>query len=411
MLAITFSILSLLIGIALLLLGTGLQGTLLGLRAVEEQFSVSVIGYVMSFYFAGFAIGTYLCPSLIRRVGHIRAFTAMAAVASSIAMAYILFVDPYVWSLFRILTGICAVGLFMIVESWINTLAPNNLRGQFFSAYMVVTFLALACSQYLLLIGSVTDYILFAIMAMLISSSLLPIALTKIEQPRIVETPKLHLVSVYRQSPLGVIGTFTSGFVLGAFLTMTPVYSSQIGVDKNSIAWLMSTTIFGGAMLQWPIGKLSDHVDRRIVLGLATFSAAILALIIFFNGNHANFGFYAIYFLYGGLAFSIYSLSVAHINDRLHADQALDASKNLLQLYGIGAVAGPLLAGICMQYFGAGSLPLLYMSILLLCAGFTVWRYHSGEAVADDEREDFVSLSRTSPVVMEMDPRVVNEAE
>jgi MFS family permease len=405
MIGITLSIFSLLLATTLLLLGIGLQGTLLGLRAVHEAFSVTVIGYVMSSYFIGMALGTYLCPLVIRRVGHIRAYAAMAAIASSAAISFVLVIDPYAWALLRIITGVCMVGLYMVVESWLNVQAPNNLRGQFFGIYMTATFVALALSQYLLLAEDIAGFTLFAVTSILISTALVPITLTRVQQPHIVKTPRLHLVHVYRDSPLGVFGTLTAGIVMGGFWGMMPVYGSQTGMNTNSIVWLMSITIFGGAILQWPIGKISDLIDRRIVLGFSTLAAAVLAYASSTYGETSPPQFYMIYFLYGGFAFSIYSLSVAHINDRLRPEQALDASQNLLQIYGIGAVAGPALAGVIMKHLGAGSLPLFFTAVLLIAGIFTIYRVLAHPAPAVEYHEKFITMQRTSPVAMEMDPR------
>jgi MFS family permease len=406
MFGIAISIFSLLLSTALLLLGIGLQGTLLGLRAVAEQFPVSVIGYVMSSYFVGFAIGTYLCPPIIRRVGHIRAYTAMAAIASSVAIAHVLIIDPLAWALFRVVTGICMVALYMIIESWLNSLAPNNLRGQFFSAYMVITFVAMALSQYLLLLSDIAGYTLFAINTIVLSVALVPISLTRVQQPTLVETPRLHLITISRESPMGVAGTLTAGVVMGGFWGMMSVYSSKIGLDTAGVAKLMSATILGGAILQWPIGKLSDHIDRRIVLGAVAFAAAIIS-----GGGYAVPGFsqtllYPFYFLYGGFAFSIYSLSVAHVNDRLPPEQALEASRGLLQLYGIGAVIGPGFAGLIMRWYGHETLPLLFAGTLGLLSLFTLYRINASEAPSLESHEEFIPVQRTSPVALELDPRM-----
>jgi MFS family permease len=333
----------------------------------------------------------------------------MAAVASSAAIGFVLMIDPYVWALLRIITGICTVGLYMVVESWLNVLAPNNLRGQFFGTYMTVTFVALALSQYLLLAEDIAGFTLFAVTSILISTALVPITLTRVQQPQIVKTPRLHLIHVYRDSPLGVFGTLTAGIVMGGFWGMMPVYGSQAGLDTHSVVWLMSITIFGGAILQWPIGKISDLIDRRIVLGLAALFAAALAYASSVYGENATPLFYAINFLYGGFAFSLYSLSVAHINDRLSQEQSLDASQNLLQIYGIGAVAGPVLAGITMKQLGLNSLPLFFTAVLLMAGLFTLYRIFTQPAPAVEYHENFIAMQRTSPVAMEMDPR--NDSE
>ncbi|MET0105463.1 MAG: MFS transporter [Sedimenticola sp.] len=401
-----------LLGTALLLLGIGLQGTLLSLRALQENFSVDMIGYIMSSYFIGFAIGTYLCPPLIRTVGHIRAYAAFAAATSSAAIAHVLAIDPYAWILLRIITGICMVGLYMVIESWLNALSPNHLRGQFFSAYMIITFIALALSQYLLLAGEISGFKLFAIIAILISSALIPIAMTRVQQPQLIETPILQLATIYHACPVGVVGTTVTGIVMGAFWGMMPIYGSLIGLDTTGIAILLSATIIGGAVLQWPIGKTSDHVDRRVVLAVTAFSAAGLSLLSLSVENSNPEALYVIFFLFGGFAFSLYSLSVAHVNDRLQPEQTLDASKSLLQLYGIGAVTGPFLSGLFMEFYGYRPLTWLFTVSLLTLGLFTVYRIFTYHVPPEETREPFLVMHRTTPVALEMDPRIeLNEDE
>jgi MFS family permease len=409
MLVIATSIFSLLLSTALLLLGVGLQGSLLGLRAVQENFSVDTIGYVMSAYFVGFAVGTYLCPPIIRRVGHIRAYAAMAAIAASAAISHALWVDPVAWAILRIVTGASIVGLYMVIESWLNTLASNQSRGQFFSTYMIITFLAMALAQFLLLAGDIGEFDLFALTSILVAMALVPIALTRVTQPTLIEAPELHLVMLYRDSPLGVIGTLASGLIMGAFWGMMPVYSRQIGLETGEVAQLMSATILGGALLQWPIGKISDHMDRRIVLGVAALTGALLAWFSIHATEMPANQIYLIHFFYGGFAFSVYSLSVAHVNDRLEPEHSLEASRNLLQTYGIGAVIGPLLAGTMMERLSPTAFPLFLAATLAILALFTLYRVFVKEPAPAETHEAFISVMRTTPVALEMDPRVEPE--
>lgn len=409
MLRSSFLVFSLLLGTAFLLLGLGLQGTLLSLRANLEQFPLAVTGLVMSAYFLGFVLGAYLCPPLIRRVGHIRAFSIMAAIASAAAIAYSIWITPFTWALLRLISGICMMGLYMVIESWLNSIAPNEQRGQIFSIYMATTLLAMAVGQYLLLLGEVADFELFGISAILMSLALVPIAMTRLTQPELTEGARLKIRSLYGISPLGVVGTLATGLVLGAFWGMTPIFGASIGLDEKGVALLMSATIMGGVLLQWPIGLISDHMDRRKVLGMAALLAALLSMAAFMMGQRVSLTLHIIAFLFGGFGFSLYALNVAHVNDRLSQGQVLEASRGLLQLYGIGAMLGPALAGQAMSWFGPGALQLFVAGVLGILVLFTLYRMLRREAPPVTEQSGFVPLSRTSPVVLEMAPMVEEE--
>ncbi|HKJ10513.1 MAG TPA: MFS transporter, partial [Gammaproteobacteria bacterium] len=273
------SIFSLLLGVAVMLLGIGLLSTLLGVRAGVELFPQTVTGVIMSCYFVGYVIGTFLCPTIIRRVGHVRAFSAMAALASVTAIAHALAVNPWAWGALRIMTGMCVVGLYMVIESWLNVLTTSSMRGRVFSTYIAVSLLAMAGGQYLLLVGGVRTFVPFAIASMLLSLALVPIALTRVLQPTPVETPAVSLLRLHRVSPLGSTAALVAGLTGGAFWGMGAVFAQRVGLDGVGIAAFMSVTIVGGALLQWPVGHYSDNRDRRTVLMVVCFLAALAALV------------------------------------------------------------------------------------------------------------------------------------
>ncbi|MGH8662962.1 MAG: hypothetical protein ACREUX_01730, partial [Burkholderiales bacterium] len=225
--ALIYPLLSLLFGIGLLLVGIGLLFPVLGLRAAVAEFPVWVTGLVMSAYFAGFVLGTYLCPALIRRVGYIRAFAAMASIASTMPLLHALFVDPWAWGALRLLTGMCIVGLYMVIESWLNSLAPNNQRGKIFAAYMATTHIAMAFGQALILVGDRFGFVPFALASVLLSLALVPVTLTRVLEPKPVAAPRLGLRNLYETSPLGVVGATVSGLVNGAFFGMGAVFADR----------------------------------------------------------------------------------------------------------------------------------------------------------------------------------------
>lgn len=411
MLRIIISTLSLLLASAILLFGVGLQGTLIALRAGVEGFQVDTTGLIMAAYFIGYVIGTYVCPWLIRQFGHIRSYAILATIASAAAVAFPLFTIPAVWFVLRMITGLCIVGLFIVIESWLNEIAPSESRGRFFAVYMLITLLAMALGQFLLLAGDIHKFDLFAVTTILISLALVPVAMTRVRQPEPVESPPLQFTALYRNSPLGVIGTLVAGMVNGAFWGMGPVFANGIGLNELHIALFISLTVLGGAVLQWPVGMLSDRLDRRSVLTIATFIGAGVALLIYhLLGRYPN-SVIALGggFLFGAFAFSLYALSVAHVNDRLEAGQTLDAARGLLQLYGIGAAIGPVLAGYTMSLYGPASLPLYFAFWMLLFGLFALYRMRAVEAPAPEEQSSYMPMHQTSPVVLEMDPRVTLE--
>jgi len=411
MLSIAGRIYPLLLGIGLLLVGIGLQGTLLALRANHEHFSVTMTGFMMSAYFMGFIVGTYLCPKLIRGVGHIRAFAAFAAVTAAAAIAHGIIIDPWAWTLLRIITGTCMVGLYMVIESWLNAMASNEQRGRFFAVYTIITLLAMALGQYLILVDDIGGYRLFSLTALLVALAVVPVALTRILQPATVSTHSIGLRHLYRESPLGVSGALISGINNGAFWGLGALFAQRIGMDETGIALYMSLTIIGGVLLQWPIGQLSDRFDRRHVLAVVSLTTAAIAVAAYTVVEQSHAVLIAISIGYGGCAFALYGLSVAHVNDHLDAEHVLEASRSLLLIYGAGAVLGPTIASYVMQQAGPGSLMLFFASTLLLLGLLALYRLRVGRTIPTEEQMDYAPMVRTSPVALELDPRLDSEEE
>ena len=374
MLKVILSLFSLLLGIGSLLVGLGALSTLLGVRAGIEQFGPAVTGLVMAGYFLGFIVGNYLCPPLIRRVGHIRAFAAMAAIVTAAALLHAFFVHPFIWFILRLITGTSMMGLYMVVESWLNAITPNERRGQVFAVYMATTLLALAAGQYLIMSGEITSIRPFALASIFLVLALVPVAVTRIDQPLAVDAPHLSLRTLFAASPAGAAGALFAGAATGAFWGMGPLFAHRIGLTSEGVAVFMSITILGGALLQWPIGRLSDKGDRRRVLAVVCLSAmgAAMAVHLFAFNTHGML--YLSSFFYGGFAFTLYSLSVAITNDYLGREHVLEASRSLLLLHGVGASSGPALAGLLMAQLGPGSLPLFFAAVLAPLTVYTVWQ-------------------------------------
>ena len=397
---------SLLLGIGLLLMGLALLSTSLGVRAVAEGYNDTVTGLIMASYFGGFIVGSYLCPRLIRRIGPIRSYAALAAIGAVAAFLPTLLVHPIIWALLRFIVGTALVGLYMVLESWLNSIAPNEKRGQVFAIYMIVTLLAHALGQFLLLLDPHAQTTAFGIAAVFFSLGLIPIALTRLPEPQLVPVPALHLQHIIHLSPLSVAGALAGGLATSSFWALGAVFANRIGLTGEGVVHFMAITIFGGVLLQWPIGRLSDYVDRRIILILVAILAAIATVTAAMVYTRSQTWLYGVMFVLGGLLFPIYSLSVAYLNDRVQPDDALDASRSVLLTYGFGALFGPILAGAAMTLFGPVG---LYFYLTFILCGFVVFaalRIRTSEPVPEEERSTFMPMTRTSQAVLELDPRL-----
>ncbi len=401
MLTIVRTISPLLASVALLLAGAGLLGTLLAVRAAQEGFPDRVIGLVMSGYFAGFLLGTWLAPRVIQRAGHIRAFAMFASVAASAALLHVLAIDPWAWGLLRIATGTCLVSLYMIVESWLNAQAPPGQRGQVFAAYMIVNFLALAAGQWLLLLYPPDGFAPFVVVALLLCWSLVPVSLTRIHPPAVGEVRRLSLRRLHAVSPAGLAGAFGSGFAMGAFWGLGPVAAQRLGLDTGQVAAFMIVAILGGALIQWPVGHWSDRHDRRRVLAMVCTTAAALAFAAYAVREHPALLLVCM-FGFGGLAFTVYPVSIALANDLLSAEELVAGAGTLLLVHGAGAALGPSAAGLMMEAFGGGGLLLHFGTALLMLSSYVGWRVLRAEPVVANTQ--FAAMVRTTPTVLELLP-------
>lgn len=399
------SIFSLLAATAILLLGSGLLGTLLGVRAGIEQFSAALTGIIMSGYFIGYVVGSYRCPRIVRRVGHIRAFTAMAAISAACVIVHGLVVNPYVWWILRLITGIAMVGMFLVVESWLNEQADRTRRGKVFAAYMSVNLFALGLGQFLFLIYGAEELAGFALVALFLALALVPVALTRIPEPRPVEVPHLRLRRLISISPLGTAGALFTGLGNGAFWGMAPLFGHDIGLSVAEVASFMAAVILGGAVLQSPIGHFSDRHDRRLVLALVALFAALAAALVVLAARGSIPGLVVWAILFGGFSFSVYSLAVAHTNDHIGAGEVLEATQGLLLLNGIGAAIGPLVAGLLVQGFGPRTL-FGYLAVTYGVLGLiALYRMRVSPPVPLQEQSEFMVMARTGIAAVELDPR------
>jgi MFS family permease len=359
----------------ILMLGAGLQSSLLGLRATLEGFPAAVTGLVMSCYYVGVLMGTIAAPRLVHSVGHVRVFAALAAVASAVSLAQPLWVHPVPWGAMRLVTGFCLSGIYVVAESWLNDRASRANRGQLLAVYMVVTYVGMGCAQLLLNLASPREPVLFMVISMLTSLAIVPIVLSARQVPQVAAAPRvISPLELYRSSPLGVVGVMVSGFVSSIQLSMGPVYAHLSGLGTAGVSGYMAATILAGMASQYPVGRLSDRTDRRTMIaamcGLAT---AVAACIVFLGGllQPLLLTFAA---LFAACALTLYSLSSSHVNDKLEPGDMVAASSVLLLMNGCGAALGPFLAGSLIGAFG----PRAYFAILGTMTGaltiYDLWR-------------------------------------
>ncbi len=401
----------LLLGMAVIMLGNGLQGTLLGLRATLEGFGTVVTGFVMAGYSVGFLGGSLLVPRFVRTVGHVRVFAALASLASAAALLHAVFVDPLPWGLFRLLYGFCLAGIFVVAESWLNDRASNETRGGLLSAYMVISIGGMGAGQLLLNLANPLGPELFILVSVLLSLALVPMALSARGQPRI-ETPEpVSLGRLYATSPLGVVGCLGSGLAYGAFFGMGAVYGRAIGLSVGDVSLFIAIAMAGTVAFQWPIGRLSDRFDRRQVIIWTTFAAAAAALAAIPAAETSRELLFVASFAYGGTSLPLYSLCVAHTNDHLPPPQMVAASATLVLIQGIGMSLGPVIGAAAMAHVAPAGLLLVAAGAHAAIGAFGLYRTVRREPVPlERQREYPPTPPRGSPVVAAVASRSVRDA-
>ncbi len=396
---------TLLSGAGLLIVGVGLLFSVLGLRAGVADFSSITLGLVTSAYFAGFMLGTFLCPVIIGRVGHIRAFAAMASLASTMPILHALWIDPWFWGLLRLITGVCMVGLYIVIESWLNALAPNTLRGRLFAVYMAINFVALALGQWLILVGDRLGFVPFAMVSVMFSFALLPITMTPVDEPAPVQAPRLKLRDLYDASPMGMASALASGLITGAFFGMAALFAQGVGFSDAQVASFMAAAILGGAFFQWPVGHYSDSHDRRLVLLWVAALGSGVCVLGYGLAQFSSASLVPLAILFGGLIFAIYGLCVAHVNDVIDSSRLVEFSGGLLLIHGTGAAIGPTLAGVVMDQVGTDSLMLYFAAVMGLLALYIAKRLKVAMPVPVEDKSSFVVMGGGSQAVLQMDPR------
>ncbi len=405
MIAYFFSIWSLFFGILLITIANGLQGTLLSVRGVMEGFSTESVGAIMSAYYGGFFLGSLQIPKLVRNVGHVRVFAALASLASVTILAHSVILNPLIWGTIRFASGFSFAGLYIVAESWLNDQSENATRGKFLSIYMAINHGGFFLGQLFLNLGHPQNHFLFILISILLSFSLIPILITVSPTPSFEDPDPINVKKLYNISPLGMVGVAGVGVAHGSIWGMGSVFAQGIGFDIQSISIFMGVLILGGFIFQWPVGILSDRYDRRaalnILMWLAGGSSLLCALIPQSQTQLILLGA----FLLGGLTLPLYSLCIAHTNDHLVRNQMVSASSAMVLVYGGGAFFGPMLASVWMNLLGPFGLFFHLFTIHFLLGVFVLYRIRKRAPVPLEEQEPFTPIPPgTSPVVAVLTP-------
>ena len=417
---------ALFLGYGVIILAHGLQGNLLGLRAVLEDFNIVATGALMSGYFIGYFTAANVVPNLVGKVGHIRVFAAFASVASLSILIHAIFVNPYIWAVGRFLTGFSMLSIFVVVESWLNDRATNRTRGKVLSIYMVITFTCLALGVLLLNFNNPKEYEPFILVSLLLSVALIPILLTKRKPPTFKKISSIKIKELYKTSPLGTVSMLCTGFLHPAIFTMGAVYGALMNFSILEISLYLSLITISGAVFQWPIGYLSDRYDRRLVIIITALLGAIFALLCFFSvsispdfinlspntktifqhiTNHRML-FYIFISLYAGMCLPLFSLNLAYVNDFLPKEKFVSAGAGLQLIFGLSAMPAPFLCSFFMKEIGPNGFFVFLFIFQIIIFIFGVYRMLRRSSLPVPENDNtFTPLPRNiTPVGIQLDP-------
>jgi len=392
---------ALLFGMFLLMLGNGLQGTLLGVRGSIEGMSPQTMSWVMTGYFVGFLFGSQLTPNMIRRVGHVRVFAALGSLVSACLILYAAWTNPYFWFLLRIIVGFCFSGIYVVAESWLNDSSSNETRGQTLSAYLIVQMMGIVLAQAVLNFADPSGYMLFIIISVVVSLSFAPILLSVSPAPQFQTSKRMTLSQLWSISPLGVVGQFFLGAIFAALFGMASVYGTERGLTVKDISLFVAAIYFGGMILQYPIGWVSDRMDRRVLI----FIVCSIGTFFSFAANLSdNFIWLLIVaFIIGGVSNPLYSLYIAYTNDYLEHDDMASASGGLIFLTGIGAIFGPSIVGWLLDAYGAASYFWFIGSVMAIMGSYALYRMTQTSSTAVEDTSTYAPITPTStPIAMEL---------
>jgi MFS family permease len=404
---------ALFLGMGFLMMAYGFQGSLLGVRAVQEEFSLTATGFMMSGYFVGYFIGAATIPGLISRVGHIRVFAAFASMASLVILVHAIFINPFIWFILRVVTGISMVCIYTVAESWLNDRSSNKNRGSVLSIYMVILYGAMGIGMFLLNFSSPKNFQPFILISVITSLALIPILLTKKKPPTFKKIKAMNLKEVYDASPFGMVSSLFYGTIQSALFTLLAVYAASMNFSIFEISLVTFLLAVSGAISQFPIGKLSDLYDRRKVIVYSTFAASIFALLtllvsrqIYLPGELATSKtwFYIFLILFSFCSLPMFSLILAHTNDYIPKEKFVAAGAGLQFTFGLGAMSGPFLCSIFMNFVGSNGFFVFLFFFHGLIGLFGLYRMRVRETVENPDSQ-FVAMPQTiTPAGIELNP-------
>jgi MFS family permease len=401
-----YSIAAILFSAAIFIAGNGLIGTLIPVRGHLAGFSTDALGLIGSFYYLGFVAGCFAGPRLLARVGHSRTFAVGAGLAAATTLFQSIFVSEPVWILMRAGFGFAAASLYMVIESWLNERAPSEQRGRIFATYMTVNYASLIVGQMLFSSNKPTSFTLFDVTAALYALCLVPVGLTLLPQPQTTQVPKLRPLRLFKTSPVGVVGCIAVGLANSALWAWAPIFAQDHGLSRTWLSTFMSVLTLGGAIVQLPLGRLSDRMDRRYVIAATCFASAGLGVALYLLAGSGRGELLVLIGIFGMTALPFYGLSVAHANDRIPREAFVEASATLLMLNALAACFGPSLAAQVIGFFGSAALFLYTAAIHIAMTVFVLVRINMREALIGETRDKYEMMPQQgSPAALELDPR------
>lgn len=393
------------ISLVIVTLGSGFLTTLLTVRLHAAGSGSFIIGLLTAFYYLGLVIGSFSTHRIIKRVGHIRIYSAFAAIMAVSIMLQGIFVDATSWIILRFISGFCIAGLYIAIESWMLVVAPPERRGQVLSLYMVSFYAALGGGQFLLNISNPSTIMPFAIIVMLTALSIVPVCMTRTSCPNVEEATALSFLKLYRISPSGVLACFAAGLITSVIYGLMPLFVKLLHFSDAYVSWVMGLTIFGAMAIQYPIGRMSDFVERRKVLIWISVATLILTILLASTAYFSQLIFLGLSFIFGGVSFTLYPIGISHTCDYLDGKQIIAATQGLLLANGIGSILGPVMVPSFINMFGPEGLFVFFGLIAAILSIFFSWRRTQTSPTPVAEQQEFVAMPKTTPLVTNLDPR------